>query len=79
MTSLPRTGPSDPGVIRWVSLDQWTWQALSGLSVIGTVTGADRYVMRLADGELAGVHTSLESAQSQLDGWVRWQTAPPAL
>lgn len=73
MTSLPRTGPSEVGQIRWVALDQWTLQAVSDGSVIGTVTDEDRYVVRLADGELAGVHTSIESAQSQLDAWMRWR------
>lgn len=74
MTSIPRTGPSQVGQIRWITVDQWTWQAVSGAVVIATVTDEDRYVVRLADGAVAGVHTSLESAQSQLDAWMRWET-----
>ncbi|WP_420367674.1 hypothetical protein [Curtobacterium sp. L1-20] len=75
---IPRssTSPAPTGHIRWVHVDQWTWDAVVGTSTIATVTDEDRYVVRLADGEVAGVHTSLESARSQLDAWVRWETTP---
>lgn len=77
MTSLPQTGLSATEPVRWLEVDAWTWQATSGAAVIGTVTLESQYVVRLADGDLAGVHTSLESAKSQVDAWVRWQVQAP--
>lgn len=73
MTSLPRTGPSLTEQVRWVEVDPWTWKAVSGVEVMGSVTLESRYVVRFGDGDLAGVHTSLESAKSQLDAWIRWE------
>jgi hypothetical protein len=73
MTSLPSTGPPETAQVRWVEVDPWTWQALAGSSVMGSVTFESRYVVRFGQGALAGVHTSLESAKSQLDAWIRWE------
>jgi len=77
MTSPTQTGLSAIDPVWWSEVDAWTWRAMSGAALIGTVTLESQYVLRLADGDLAGVHTSLESAKSQMDAWVRWQFRAP--
>ncbi|WP_022905791.1 hypothetical protein [Curtobacterium sp. B18] len=77
MTSLSSSEQSDTDDVRWASVDARTWEARCGSHVIGTVVFGSRYIVRLRHGDLAGSHTSLESAKAQLEAWVRWQSGPP--
>lgn len=74
MTSLPQPDQFGPVSIRWVALDDRTWEARIGPDLVGTVVFGARYVVRSThDQGLTGFHTSLESAKAQLEAWVRWQ------
>ncbi|GAA3338327.1 hypothetical protein GCM10017714_09060 [Curtobacterium pusillum] len=74
MTSLLRVDQSETEQVRWVVVDTRNWEARWGSVVIGTVEFGSRYVVRSADHDVSGFHTSLESAQAQLQAWVRWLT-----
>ena len=78
MTSPSSTTNAGTETVRWVALDERTWQGRCGSDVIGTVTFGSRYVVHLVDDDMTGFHTSLESAKAQLEAWVRWQSGPPS-
>ncbi len=63
--------------LTWRQDSATAWSGLDGETVLGTIVLERQYELASADNSVRGSHSSLGSAQAQLEAWRQWSTASP--